>query len=110
MMSLAIGKAGLINAKLYMHKNAYTIACFEDLEANIELNIRCFGPDGFCVVIYAGTNFSEIEFTQCLVFFGVKRSPTNTCPRCAPQLAQMISTLLPSASFTRFTAPFISSS
>ena len=25
-----------------------------------------------------GINFSEIEFTQCLVFFSVKRSPLKT--------------------------------
>jgi len=28
-----------------------------------------------------GTKSKEIEFTQCRVFFGVKRSPRNTCPR-----------------------------
>jgi len=32
--------------------------------------------------IYAfGTNLSEIEFTQCRVFFAVNRSPTKTWPR-----------------------------
>lgn len=28
-----------------------------------------------------GMNFSEIEFTQCLVFFAVIRSPIKTCPK-----------------------------
>src|ERR1700722_14851532 len=52
----------------------------------------------------------DTELTQCLVFFGVKYSPSKTWPRCAPQLAHTISTLRPSASGTRFTAPGISSS
>ena len=29
----------------------------------------------------AGSNLSEIELTQCLVFFSVSLSPLNTCPR-----------------------------
>ena len=29
----------------------------------------------------AGTNFIDSEFTQCRVSFGVKRSPSKTCPR-----------------------------
>lgn len=57
-----------------------------------------------------GTNFIETELTQCLRFFGVRYSPSNTWPKCAPQLAQTISTRRPSASGTRFTAPGISSS
>ena len=52
----------------------------------------------------------EMEFTQCRVFFGVKPSPWKTCPRCAPQEAQVISVRLPSASTERFTAPGISAS
>jgi hypothetical protein len=65
-----------------------------------------------CRVSYApfGTNFIDTEFTQCLVFFGVRYSPSKTWPRCALQLAQTISTRLPSASGMRFTAPGISSS
>src|ERR1700722_3503919 len=58
----------------------------------------------------AGTNFIETEFTQCRTFFGVRYSPSNTWPKCAPQLAQTISTRRPSASGMRFTAPGISSS
>lgn len=50
------------------------------------------------------------EFTQCRVFFGVKLSPSNTCPRCASHFAHTISIRRPSASSTRFTAPGISSS
>ena len=49
-------------------------------------------------------------FTQWRVSFAVKRSPVKTCPKCPPQLLQTISTLLPSASGTFFTAPGISSS
>src|SRR5665647_155564 len=52
----------------------------------------------------------EIEFTQYRVFFSVKPSPENTCPKCAPQLAHTISVRLPSASVCRITAPGISSS
>ena len=29
----------------------------------------------------AGMKLMETEFTQCLVFFSVKPSPSNTCPR-----------------------------
>ncbi len=29
----------------------------------------------------SGTNFIEMEFTQCLVFFAVNPSPKNTWPR-----------------------------
>ena len=27
-------------------------------------------------------NFIDNEFTQCLTFFSVKPSPSNTCPKC----------------------------
>ena len=56
------------------------------------------------------TNFIDTEFTQWRVFLGVKYSPSKTWPKCAPQFAQTISTRRPSASFTRLTAPGISSS
>src|SRR5690606_38288707 len=61
-------------------------------------------------VYFAGTNFNEIELTQCLTFFSVKYSPSNTWPRGPLQLAHNISILLPSASSTRSMAPGISSS
>src|SRR5690606_10615302 len=57
-----------------------------------------------------GTNYIEMELTQCLVFFVVNPSPKNTCPRCPPQLAHTISVRMPSGSGIRLTAPFISSS
>jgi hypothetical protein len=58
----------------------------------------------------SGIKSIEIEFTQCRTFFFVKPSPKNTCPKCAPQLAQVISVRTPSASKLRLTAPGISSS
>ena len=64
----------------------------------------------FYKIIYRGINFSETEFTQCLVFFVVKRSPLNTCPKWPSQAAQTISILLPSASGICLTAPASSSS
>jgi len=57
-----------------------------------------------------GINFKEMELTQCRVFFVVNFSPLNTCPKCASQFVQTISTRLPSASGLCFTAPAISSS
>ena len=51
-----------------------------------------------------------MEFTQCLISFGVKCSPLNRWPRCPPHLAQVISVRLPSASRVLFIAPDISSS
>jgi hypothetical protein len=66
-------------------------------------NLSTFQPSN-------GTNFSETELTQCLVFLGVRYSPSKTWPKWAPQLAHTISTRLPSASGIRFTAPGISSS
>jgi ABC-2 type transport system permease protein len=55
-----------------------------------------------------GTNFSEIEFTQCRVFLAVKRSPRKTWPRWPPQEAHSISMRWPSGSSSRRTAPSIS--
>lgn len=60
------------------------------------------------VVVF--TNFIEREFTQCRVFLGVSFSQTNTCPRCPPQLAQVISVRRPSISSDHFTRPGIASS
>ena len=57
-----------------------------------------------------GLKIKEMELTQCLIFLSVKCSPSNTCPKCPPQLLQVISILYPSASKVRLTAPFISSS
>jgi len=56
------------------------------------------------------SKFKDTEFTQCLVSFEVNLSPSNTCPKCPPQEAQTISTLLPSLSGTLFTASVILSS
>jgi hypothetical protein len=58
----------------------------------------------------SGMKSIEIEFTQWRVFFFVKPSAKNTCPKCAPQVAQIISVRTPSASKIRFTPPGISSS
>ena len=44
------------------------------------------------------------EFTHSLVFFKVKFSPINSCPRCAPHLEHSISVLIPSGSGNRFIA------
>ena len=52
----------------------------------------------------------EMEFTQCRVFFGVRPSPRKTCPRCPPQLVQVISVRRPSASVVRLTASPMASS
>lgn len=47
----------------------------------------------------AGVNLSEILFTQWRSSVGVRKpSPLNTCPRCPPQAAHVISTLIPSGS------------
>src|SRR5690606_849895 len=61
----------------------------------------------YCV---SGINSSDTEFTQCLVFLSVNLSPKKTCPKCPPQLLQIISVRLPSASGNFVTAPSISSS
>jgi len=62
------------------------------------------------LIYFPGTNFIDIEFTQWRIFFSVKPSPVNTCPRCPPQRAQAISVRMPSASKLLCTAPGISSS
>ena len=51
-----------------------------------------------------GTNASDSELTQCLVFFGVSLSPSKTCPRCPAQFEQTISVRRPSGSIRRKTA------
>jgi hypothetical protein len=40
----------------------------------------------------------RIELAQCLVSLSVNPSPTNSCPKCPPQLAHCISILIPSGS------------
>src|SRR5919201_2749303 len=44
------------------------------------------------------------ELTHSRVFFSVKYSPRNSCPKCPPQFAHCISVLNPSGSGTRFIA------
>jgi hypothetical protein len=46
-----------------------------DLEVTSRLALAEAGARGIYVL---GTNLREIEFTQCRVFFAVRRSPTNT--------------------------------
>ena len=83
----------------------YSIAaCFLDTAGSIYDGevLRCAQDNGF------GTHRRLTLLTQCRAFFSVNPSPSNTCPKCPLHDAQMISTLRPSASGTRLTAPGIS--
>ncbi len=51
-----------------------------------------------------GINLIDKEFTQCLVFFGVCCSPSNTWPKWAAQFAHSISVLCASGSGRRLIA------
>jgi len=89
------------------------VNCLSNVEFIVKELLCCFATISRTVLYNSHsllTNFIDTEFTQCRTFFGVRYSPSKTWPKCAPQLAQTISTRRPSASGTRFTAPGISSS
>lgn len=70
----------------------------------------CYLEGTAVLFLSSGMKSIEMELTQCRTFLEVKRSPRKTWPKCALQLAQLISIRTPSGSGDLLTAPGISSS